>query len=135
MALLGEYGTVRWAGGAGARLVDAPAGMILRRSPSTPPTNTPAHPPTYQTSKSPTATRPTDQPTTRSAVEFNATSSLLEQLLTMRDTGLFVSVHTSNLANAPLLQPGSGVLEFIPVGAGSETLGAMFGSCLDVHAI
>jgi protein O-GlcNAc transferase len=49
-------------------------------------------------------------------VEFNGTSSLQEQLLTMRGTGLFVSVHTSNLANAPMLQPGSAVLEFIPVG-------------------
>lgn len=48
-------------------------------------------------------------------VEFNSTSSLQEQLLTMRDTGLFVSVHTSNLANAPLLSPGSAVLEFLPV--------------------
>ncbi|KAI8470588.1 MAG: hypothetical protein J3K34DRAFT_385246 [Monoraphidium minutum] len=47
-------------------------------------------------------------------VEFDATSSLKEQLLTMAGTGLFVSVHTSNLANAPLLQPGSAVLEFIP---------------------
>ncbi|GBF94574.1 hypothetical protein Rsub_06689 [Raphidocelis subcapitata] len=49
-----------------------------------------------------------------SVVEFNASSSLHEQLLAMRGTGLFVSVHTSNLANAPFLQPGSAVVEFIP---------------------
>lgn len=46
-------------------------------------------------------------------VEYNETSSLYEQLLQMRDTGVFVSVHTSNLANAPLLQPGSAVVEII----------------------
>jgi hypothetical protein len=58
-----------------------------------------------------------------SVVEFNASSSLHEQLLTMRDTGLFVSVHTSNLANAPFLQPGSAVLEFIPVRAAHGGVG------------
>jgi protein O-GlcNAc transferase len=33
----------------------------------------------------------------------------------MRDTGVFVSAHTSNLANAMLLQPGSAVIEIIQV--------------------
>ena len=48
-------------------------------------------------------------------VEYNETSSLHEQLLQMRKTGVYISVHTSNLANAPLLQPGSAVFEIIQV--------------------
>ena len=48
-------------------------------------------------------------------VEFDATSSLREQLEVMAGTGVFVSVHTSNLANAPLLRPGSAVVEIIQV--------------------
>ena len=48
-------------------------------------------------------------------VEYNSTSSLYEQLLAMRGTGIYISVHTSNLANAPLLQPGSAVFELIHV--------------------
>eukprot|EP00877_Chromochloris_zofingiensis_P011468 jgi/Chrzof1/6575/Cz19g01180.t1 len=47
------------------------------------------------------------------AVEFNSSSSLHEQLLVMRDTSVYVSVHTSNLANALFLQPGSAVIEII----------------------
>jgi hypothetical protein len=35
----------------------------------------------------------------------------------MRDTGVFVSAHTSNLANSVLLQPGSAVVEIIQVTA------------------
>eukprot|EP00983_Pelagomonas_calceolata_P126501 1161311-Pelagomonas_calceolata.AAC.1 len=46
-------------------------------------------------------------------VEYDSSSSLYEQLLQMRKTGVYVSVHTSNLANAPLLQPGSAVFELI----------------------
>lgn len=48
-------------------------------------------------------------------VEYNSSSSLYEQLLAMRATTVFVGVHTSNLANAPLLQPGSAVFEIIQV--------------------
>lgn len=48
-------------------------------------------------------------------VEFDASSSLHEQLLAVAAAGVFVSVHTSNLANAPLLQPGSAVVEIIQV--------------------
>lgn len=48
-------------------------------------------------------------------VEFNASSSLKEQLETMSATGVYVSVHTSNLANAPFLQPGSAVIELLQV--------------------
>ncbi len=48
-------------------------------------------------------------------VEYDSSSSLYEQLLQMRKTGVYVSVHTSNLANAPLLQPGSAVFELIHV--------------------
>jgi len=46
-------------------------------------------------------------------VEYGSTSSLYEQLLQMKETGVYVSVHTSNLANSPLLQPGSAVFEII----------------------
>ncbi|WIA28051.1 hypothetical protein OEZ86_010636 [Tetradesmus obliquus] len=46
-------------------------------------------------------------------VEFNSSTSFADQLATMRDTGVFVSAHTSNLANAVLLQPGSAVVEII----------------------
>ncbi|PNW72188.1 hypothetical protein CHLRE_16g678600v5 [Chlamydomonas reinhardtii] len=46
-------------------------------------------------------------------VEYGSNSSLYEQLLQMRETGVYISVHTSNLANAPLLQPGSAVFEII----------------------
>jgi hypothetical protein len=49
-------------------------------------------------------------------VEYNSSSSLYEQLLMIRDTGVYISVHTSNLANSPLLQPGSAVIEIIQVG-------------------
>lgn len=49
-------------------------------------------------------------------MEYGSTSSLYEQLLQMRQTGVFIAVHTSNLANAPLLQPGSAVIEIIQVG-------------------
>ena len=58
-------------------------------------------------------------------VEYNSSSSLHEQLLQMRETGVYVSVHTSNLANAPLLQPGSAVVEVIQVGAVRPRVGAV----------
>lgn len=48
-------------------------------------------------------------------VEFNSSTSFADQLGTMRDTGVFVSAHTSNLANAVFLQPGSAVIEIIQV--------------------
>ena len=51
-------------------------------------------------------------------VEYNSSSSLHEQLLQMRQTGVFMSVHTSNLANSPLLLPGSAVFEILQVGLG-----------------
>ncbi len=46
-------------------------------------------------------------------MEFNASTPFEEQLRTMAATGVFVSVHTSNLANAPFLQPGSAVIEIL----------------------
>lgn len=46
-------------------------------------------------------------------VEFNSSTPFGEQLRVMSETGLFVSVHTSNLANAQFLQPGSAVLELL----------------------
>ena len=54
-----------------------------------------------------------NRPNRLQVVEYNSSSSLYEQLLQMRDTGVYISVHTSNLANAPLLQPGSAVFEII----------------------
>ncbi|CAL5223424.1 g5938 [Coccomyxa viridis] len=46
-------------------------------------------------------------------VEFNASTPFEEQLEVMASTAVFVSVHTSNLANAQFLQPGSAVVELI----------------------
>ena len=39
-------------------------------------------------------------------VEFNASTSFREQVEVMSSTGVFISVHTSNLANAQFLPPG-----------------------------
>ena len=46
-------------------------------------------------------------------VEFNASTPFREQLEVMASTAVLVSVHTSNLANAQFLQPGSAVVELI----------------------
>lgn len=46
-------------------------------------------------------------------VEFNSSTSFKEQLETIATTGVLISVHTSNLANAPFLPPGAGVVEII----------------------
>ena len=46
-------------------------------------------------------------------VEFNATTPFKEQLEVMASSAVLISVHTSNLANAPFLQPGSAVIELI----------------------
>ena len=46
-------------------------------------------------------------------VEFDSSTPFKEQLEVIAATGVFVSVHTSNLANALFLQPGSAVLEII----------------------
>lgn len=46
-------------------------------------------------------------------VEFNASTPFREQLEVMARSAVFVSVHTSNLANAQFLQPGSAVVELI----------------------
>ena len=54
-------------------------------------------------------------PPDHKVVEYNETSSLHEPLRQMQKTGVYISVHTSNLANAPLLQPGSAVFEIIQV--------------------
>jgi protein O-GlcNAc transferase len=48
-------------------------------------------------------------------VEFNSSTPFAEQLSVMQETGLYVSAHTSNLANAVFLQPGSAVVEIIQV--------------------
>lgn len=55
-------------------------------------------------------------------VEYNSSSSLYEQLLQMSKTGVYVSVHTSNLANAPFLQPGSAVFELIHVSGTGDAM-------------
>lgn len=59
-------------------------------------------------------------------VEFNASTSFHQQLEAMRGTGVLVSVHTSNLANAPLLQPGSAIVEIIQVRQGSHDGGTCY---------
>ncbi|EFN54929.1 expressed protein [Chlorella variabilis] len=46
-------------------------------------------------------------------VEFNASTPFRQQLETMASTSVLVSVHTSNLANAQFMQPGSAVFEII----------------------
>ena len=46
-------------------------------------------------------------------MEFNASTTFREQVETMASTGVYISVHTSNLANTPFLQPGSAVFEII----------------------
>ena len=46
-------------------------------------------------------------------VEFNASTPFREQLEVMASSAVLVSVHTSNLANAQFLQPGSAVVELI----------------------
>lgn len=46
-------------------------------------------------------------------VEFDSSSSLREQLEMVASTGVFVSVHTSNLANALFLPPGAAVVEIL----------------------
>lgn len=46
-------------------------------------------------------------------VEFNSSTTFKEQLETMADTGVLISVHTSNLANSQFLPPGSAVVELI----------------------
>lgn len=58
-------------------------------------------------------------------VEFNSSTSFALQLQTMRDTGVFISPHTSNLANAVFLQPGSAVIEIIQVCAGGVCMWGM----------
>ncbi len=46
-------------------------------------------------------------------VEFNASTPFREQLEIIASSAVLVSVHTSNLANAQFLQPGSAVVELI----------------------
>lgn len=46
-------------------------------------------------------------------VEFDGNTPFEVQLQAISETGVFVSVHTSNLANAQFLQPGSAVIEII----------------------
>lgn len=46
-------------------------------------------------------------------VEFNSTTSFKKQLQIISETGVFISVHTSNLANAQFLPPGAAVIELI----------------------
>lgn len=46
-------------------------------------------------------------------LEFGAATPMVSQLQTMASTGVLVSVHTSALANAVFLRPGSAVVELI----------------------
>ena len=67
-------------------------------------------------------------------VEYGANSTLREQLEMAAGTGLFVSVHTSNLANALWLPPGAAVVEILQrnwawEGAHGDPGGAGRGGC------
>lgn len=46
-------------------------------------------------------------------MEFDAATPFRTQLEVMAGTGVLISVHTSNLANAQFMQPGSAVIELI----------------------
>lgn len=46
-------------------------------------------------------------------VEYNSSSTFGEQVEMMASTGVFISVHTSNLANSQFLPPGSAVIELL----------------------
>lgn len=46
-------------------------------------------------------------------VEFTSASTFAQQLAAMAGTGVYVSVHTSNLVNALLLPPGAAVFEVL----------------------
>jgi Glycosyltransferase 61 len=46
-------------------------------------------------------------------VEFNGSTPFSQQLKIISDTDVFISVHTSNLANSQFLRPGSAVFEVI----------------------
>ena len=48
-----------------------------------------------------------------SVVEFTSNTPVKEQLEVISETGVYISVHTSNLANAQFLRPGSAVFEII----------------------
>lgn len=56
---------------------------------------------------------PVPRPLQVRVVEFNASTPFRQQLETMASTTVLVSVHTSNLANAQFMQPGSAVFEII----------------------
>lgn len=45
--------------------------------------------------------------------EFNESTSFQDQLAAVSAAGVYVSVHTSNLANAPFLRPGAAVVELL----------------------
>lgn len=47
-------------------------------------------------------------------MEFGSNTPFRQQLEATAGTGLFVSVHTSSLANTPFLPPGAAVVELIP---------------------
>ena len=60
----------------------------------------------------PDASSPETRPQVR-VVEFNETTSFREQLETVSGSGVFISVHTSNLANSQFMRPGAAVFEII----------------------
>lgn len=63
-------------------------------------------------------------------VEFNATTSFHEQLQVIASSGVFISVHTSNLANAQFLPPGAAVFEIIQRNWVWENLDRSFQVCM-----
>lgn len=57
--------------------------------------------------------RPPCPPPRVRAVEFTSATPFSDQLRELSRASLFVSAHTSNLANAPFLRPGAAVLELL----------------------
>lgn len=45
--------------------------------------------------------------------EFNETTSFRDQLVAVTSAGVYISAHTSNLANSPFVRPGAAVVEII----------------------
>lgn len=59
-------------------------------------------------------------------VEFDASTPVRRQLSALAASTVLVSVHTSNLANAPLMRPGAAVVELLPVRDESSSYLATF---------
>jgi hypothetical protein len=87
-----------------------------RRADGAPPANAAATPQKTRASSSSSSSSSLSSscpPPRVRAVEFTPSTPFAQQLRELRAASLFVSAHTSNLANAPFLRPGSAVLELV----------------------